>query len=285
MAQNSVIRHIPNMFTLGNLFLGCLGIVFVFNDRILPVALNELDPSGKNLGVIFGFNSRLYLASFMIFAAAVLDFFDGFFARLLHAHSPIGGQLDSLADGVTFGVLPALIYFQLLAGAWHLEPEALYVPMSYQLPAFSIALCAVYRLAKFNVDERQHTGFIGLATPASAIFAAALPLIIFTNAYQLAPLLLNKWILYSIIVLFSWLMVAEIPMFALKTKSLTWKGNEVQWVFVAVSLLLIVFLKYAGIAAVILLYILICLVQFALRKGKEQDTIPNNETEIKKNAV
>ena len=264
------------MLTLGNLFLGCMGIVFVFNDHVFPVALNELDPSGRNLGVIFGFNNRLYLASFMIFGAAVLDFFDGFFARLLKAHSPIGGQLDSLADGVTFGVLPACIYYQLLAGAWRLEPTALYTPMIYLLPAFFIALCAAYRLAKFNVDERQHAGFIGLATPASALFAAALPLIIFTNAYHLAPLLLTKWLLYSIIVLFSWLMVAEIPMFALKTKSLTWKGNEVQFVFMVISFLLIVLLKYTGIAAVILLYILICTVQFALRRRKEQDIIPNH---------
>src|SRR4249919_2073033 len=106
---NKFIKFIPNLFTLGNLFLGCLGIVFCFNDHIFPVQANELDPSGKNIAVIFGFNSRLYLSSFMIFGAAVLDFFDGFMARWLKASSPIGGQLDSLADGVTFGVLPACI--------------------------------------------------------------------------------------------------------------------------------------------------------------------------------
>ena len=268
MPQQPFIKHIPNLFTLGNLLLGCLGIVFAFNDHIFPVELKELDPSGKNLGVIFGYNNRLYLSSFMIFIAAVLDFFDGFFARLLNAHSPIGGQLDSLADGVTFGVLPACIYYQLLGGAWHLEPGALYVPLFYLFPAFLIALCSVYRLAKFNVDERQHTGFIGLATPASAIFAAALPLIVFTNAYELAPIVLNKWLLYACIVIFSWLMVSEIPMFSLKTKSFTWKGNEVQIIFLSISILLIIILKYAGIAAVMLLYILICLIQYFLRKKK-----------------
>lgn len=257
------------MFTLGNLFLGCMGIVFVFNDHVFPIELAELDPSGKNLGVIFGFNNRLYLASFMIFGAAVLDFFDGFSARLLKAHSPIGGQLDSLADGVTFGVLPACIYYQLLAGAWQLQADALYTPMAYLLPAFLIALCAAYRLAKFNVDERQHEGFIGLATPASALFTAALPLIIFTNAYQLAPIILNKWVLYGLIILFAWLMVAEIPMFALKTKALTWKGNEIQIIFLGASVVLIILLKYTGIAASILLYIMICLVQFILSKKQD----------------
>ncbi|MBK9731454.1 MAG: CDP-alcohol phosphatidyltransferase family protein [Chitinophagaceae bacterium] len=271
MPQPPFVKHIPNMFTLGNLFLGCLGILFAFNDHIFPVELKELDPSGKNLGIIFGYNNRLYLSSFMIFGAAALDFFDGFFARLLNANSPIGGQLDSLADGVTFGVLPACIYYQLLAGAWHLQPGALNIPMIYMLPAFLIALCSVYRLAKFNVDERQQSGFIGLATPASALFAAALPLIVFTNAFTLAPFILNRWFLYVAIALFSWLMVAEIPMFALKAKSFKWKGNEVQFIFLAISALLIIVFKYAGIAAVILLYILICLAQYFFAKRKDQN--------------
>jgi CDP-diacylglycerol--serine O-phosphatidyltransferase len=210
----------------------------------------------------------------MIFGAAVLDFFDGFLARLLKAHSPIGGQLDSLADAVTFGVLPGCIYYQLLAGALQLEPGALYVPMVYMLPAFLISICSVYRLAKFNVDERQHTGFIGLATPASAIFAAVLPLLVFTNAYQLAPIILNKWFLYGIIFVFSWLMVAEIPMFSLKTKSFKWKGNEVQFIFLAASIFLVVFLKYAGIALAIMLYILICVVQhFLFRKHDDENNL------------
>lgn len=269
MSQPVFVRHIPNMFTLGNLFLGCLGILFVFNDHIFPIELKELDPAGNNLGVIFGYNNRLYLASFMIFGAAVLDFFDGLLARLLKAHSPLGGQLDSLADAVTFGVLPACIYYQLLGGAWRLEPGALEIPMVYLLPSFLVALCAVYRLAKFNVDERQHAGFIGLATPANALFAAALPLMVFTNAFHLAPLILNQWFLYAVILLFSWLMVAEIPMFALKPKQSGWKGNEVQLVFLAISLLLIITFKYAGIAAVILLYIAICLVRFFFAKRKE----------------
>jgi CDP-diacylglycerol--serine O-phosphatidyltransferase len=267
--QKKFIQFIPNLFTLGNLFLGCLGIIFCFNDRIFPVQLNELDATGKNIGVIFGFNNRLYLSSFMIFGAVVLDFFDGFVARVLKAQSPLGIQLDSLADAVSFGVLPACIYFQLLSGAYHLEPDALYVQLIYMVPAFLIALCSVYRLAKFNIDERQHESFIGLATPAMALFAAALPLIVFTNALDLSWLIMNKWVLYFFIVAFSWLMVSEIPMFSFKLKSFKWKGNEVQISFLIIAILLIVFLKYAGIAASIIAYIFICLFQFFFNSKKE----------------
>ena len=221
---------------------------------------NELDPTGKNVAVVFGFNNRLYLSSFIIYGAAVLDFFDGFFARWLKVTSPIGAQLDSLADGVTFGVLPACIYFQLLSASYHLDPTALTVPIINTIPAFLIALCSVYRLAKFNVDERQHESFIGLATPGMAIFTASLPLIIFTNALGLSMLILNKWLLYFLVMAFSWLMVSELPMFSLKLKSFSWKGNEMQIIFLLIAVLLIIAFKYAGIAASILLYIVLCIV-------------------------
>jgi len=278
-ATDKLIRFIPNLFTLANLFLGCLGIIFCFNDHVFPVQLNELDQSGKNIGVIFGFNNRLYLASFMIYAAAVLDFLDGFVARALKAQSPLGMQLDSLADGVTFGVLPACIYFQLLSGAYHLEPSALYVPVISMIPAFLIALCAVYRLAKFNVDERQHESFMGLPTPAMAIFAASLPLIIFTNPYMLSSVILNKWLLYFLVVAFSWLMVSELPMFSLKMKSFKWKGNELQILFGIASLLLILSMQYTGIAATILLYILICLGRKFLGNSSKSTAILNSKPE------
>lgn len=266
------IKFIPHLFTLANLLLGCLGIIYCFNDHIFPVQLNELDESGKNISVIFGFNNRLYLASFMIYAAAVVDFLDGFVARALKAQSPLGAQLDSLADVVTFGVLPACIYFQLLSAAYHLEPGALYVPVINMIPAFLIALGSAYRLAKFNVDTRQHESFIGLPTPAMALFVASLPLIIFTNALGLATVVLNKWLLYFFVITFSWLMVSELPMFSLKMKSFRWKGNELQILFVLVCLALTVTLKYTGIAAVILLYIVICLVKLFLPKMNSQDS-------------
>ncbi len=277
--MDKLIKFIPNLFTLANLFLGVLGIIFCFNDHIFPVQLNELDPSGKNIGVIFGFNNRLYLSSLMIYAAAVLDFFDGFIARALKAQSPLGAELDSLADVVTFGVLPACIYFQLLSAAYHLEPGALFVPNIYMIPAFLIALCAAYRLAKFNVDERQHETFIGLPTPAMAIFVASLPLIIFTNAFHLSILILNKWLLYSLVVAFSWLMISELPMFSLKLKSWKWKGNELLILFLVVCVVMILSMRYAGIAASIFLYVMVCLFQFFVGRRKtsvEESPISNS---------
>src|SRR5215471_19931525 len=116
------IQFIPNLFTLGNALLGCLGIIFVFNQQITPVQINALDVAGKNVSIIFGFNSRIYLASFMIYGAAILDFLDGFVARALNATSSLGVQLDSLADAITFGVLPGCIYYQLLAASFYSQP-------------------------------------------------------------------------------------------------------------------------------------------------------------------
>jgi CDP-diacylglycerol--serine O-phosphatidyltransferase len=264
--MNRFIKFIPNLLTLSNLFLGCLGIIFCFHDHIFPVNAAEIDPTGKNVAVVFGFNNRLYIASFMIYGAAIVDFLDGFAARWLNATSALGGELDSLADVVTFGVLPGCIYYQLLSASWHLEPGALYVPMLYLAPAFLVSVCAAFRLAKFNVDERQHEAFLGLATPAMAIFAASLPLIIFTNALGLSMLLLNKWLLYSFVAVFAWLMVSEIPMFALKSKSYGWKGNEWQIVFLILCVLMVVLFQYAGIAACILLYVITNILRNNLRK-------------------
>jgi CDP-diacylglycerol--serine O-phosphatidyltransferase len=263
---NKFIKFIPNLLTLSNLFLGCFGIYFCFSDYRFPVNAEALNASGENIAVVFGFNSRLYLSAFMIYAAAILDFFDGLVARWLKAASALGEQLDSLADVVSFGVLPACLYFQLLAASYSLGPQALSVPLIMMVPAFLIALCAAYRLARFNVDDRQHNSFIGLATPAMGIFTASLILVIFTNALGLAPVLLNQWLLYFFILAFSWLMVAELPMFSFKMKSLSWKGNEWQIVFLVISVLLTVLLKYAGIAASILLYILMCVARNFFKK-------------------
>lgn len=270
--MNKFIKFIPNLLTLSNLFLGCLGIVFCFSDHLFPVNAEELDASGKNLSIIFGFNSRLYLASFMIYAAAMVDFFDGFVARWLNATSEIGKQLDSLADSVTFGVLPGCIFYQMLAASYQLDPEALSVPIVYMVPAFLISICAAYRLAKFNVDVRQHTSFVGLATPGMAIFAASLPLIIFTNALGISALLLNKWVLYAIVVLFAWLMVSGVPMFAFKTKSFRWKGNEWRIILVVTSVIMIILFQYAGIAMSVLLYVAINLIIDLLAKPGQHQT-------------
>lgn len=224
------------MLTLTNLFLGCVGIIYVFYDQTT-------------------------IASYLIFTAAIIDFLDGFVARALKAESQLGEQLDSLADCVTFGVLPGFIFYNLLGRAYAAENGAFNVGIVYLMPAFLISIFSALRLAKFNIDELQKTHFIGLPTPATAIFTATLPLIYFSNQYGLTPLLANKWVLYLMVLVFSYLLISPLPMFSLKFKTYDWKSNNTRYVFLAASVLLIIFMHNAGIAAVILLYIIMSIVQ------------------------
>jgi CDP-diacylglycerol---serine O-phosphatidyltransferase len=213
------------------------------------------------VGIVYVFNDRAYMASYLIFAAAFIDFCDGFVARLLKAESPIGEQLDSLADCVTFGVLPGCIFYKFLEGAYASDNNALGISIILLLPAFLISVFSALRLARFNVDEKQHVNFIGLPTPACAIFTAALPLIYFSNQFGLASLLVNKWVLYLLILALSYLLVSSLPMFSLKFKSFEWKSNETRYIFLAASAVLIFTMGFTGLAIVILLYILLSIIQ------------------------
>lgn len=221
----NIKKHIPNALTSGNLLSGCIGIVAVFE-------------------------GDLVLATYMIWLAAIFDFFDGFAARMLKVSSPIGGELDSLADLVTFGVLPSLMIFKMLQlsglGGW--------------LPylAFVIAVFSALRLAKFNVDTRQTTSFIGLPTPANALFIGSLPLII---EYSQLPLgfITEPWFLLGCTFILSFLLVAELPLFALKFKSFGWAENKVKYVFLIISVVLIIFFKFVAIPLIIVLYVLLSL--------------------------
>lgn len=228
------MKHIPNLLTLTNLLLGCLAILYSFYDK-------------------------LYISSFLIFAAAVIDFGDGFAARLLNAHSEIGKQLDSLADVTTFGVAPGFILYHLLAASFQQEVNSLEYPIIYFLPAFLIPVFSALRLAKFNIDENQNENFIGLPTPACAIFIASLPLIIFSNQFQLTNIILTKYFLYTTTALFSYLLVSPIKMFSLKFKNYDFSENKIRYLFLLASLILIVILKWIGIPLVIILYILFSL--------------------------
>lgn len=185
-------KHIPNSITCLNLFSGCVAVFLAFK--------------GNYEGAIIA-----------ILLAAVFDFFDGFAARLLKAYSPMGKELDSLADMVSFGVAPGAIVFSLLSETNVCE----WLPfLAFLIPVFS-----GLRLAKFNIDERQTTSFIGLPTPANAIFWAGL-------AFSYSTFLIaNYWILIALTIIFSYLLVAEIPMFSLKMKSLSWKANQTQYLF------------------------------------------------------
>ena len=237
--SRAITKHIPNSVTCLNLFSGCIACVMAFE-------------------------AKYELALFFIILSAIFDFFDGMLARLLNAPSKIGKELDSLADDVSFGVAPALIVFTFMKEPHLQYPEFLEGLRSY-IPyiAFLIAVFSAVRLAKFNVDERQTSSFIGLPTPANALFWASL--IVGSGSF-----LLNYTNVIAIIVLIllsSWLLVAEIPMFSLKFKNLSWASNKVSYIFLFVSIILLVIFRLSGLAAVISWYILLSLLtQFKEKK-------------------
>lgn len=221
-------KHIPNSLTCGNLISGCIA-------------------------TFFAFSGRYELAFLFIIIGAVFDFFDGMSARLLGVSSPIGKELDSLADDVTFGVAPSAMVFTLLST---LEYPSAIESLRPVLPfvAFIMAAFSALRLAKFNLDERQTTSFIGLPTPANALFWASL---IVGGENFLAS---SPYMVIAVLVLLlvcSWLLVAEFPMFALKFKQWGWKGNEIKYVFVLVSILLLAIFRLSGFAVVMAWYVIL----------------------------
>jgi CDP-diacylglycerol--serine O-phosphatidyltransferase len=226
-----IIKHIPNTITCLNIFAGCLAIV----------------------AALFG----EYLSSaYFILIASALDFMDGFAARLLKAYSPMGKELDSLADVISFGVAPGFILFAFLSQN---------IGIFWALSAFAIPIFSALRLAKFNVDERQTDSFLGLPTPANALFWAFL--IYGVTAYfpvlSVAQLQIAKLITVIFIPVFSFLLVSEVPMFSLKIKTISWKENKLRVLFLVASLGLFFALKLWAFPLVILWYILLSLLNWA----------------------
>lgn len=236
--SNAITRHIPNTVTCLNLFSGCIAAVMAFD-------------------------GKYELALGFIILGAVFDFFDGMLARLLGAHSPIGKELDSLADDISFGLAPSVMIYTFLKEEALQYPEFLMgVKEFVPFVAFFIAVYSGLRLAKFNVDERQTSSFIGLPTPANALFWGSL--IVGSREYLLESV--NVLGLIALVFLFSWLLVAEIPMFSLKFKNLGWKDNKISYIFILVSIPLLIILKLSGIAAVIAWYILLSLITQKVKK-------------------
>ncbi len=220
-------KSIPSWFTAGNLILGVFGIVF----------------SAK---------SEFIGAASCIFLAAVLDFFDGFLARLLKAESAFGKEFDSLADAVTFGVCPALLLFYLI------EPL---VPEWTRYSAILLALAAVIRLAKFNVDTRQKSQFIGLPTPAMALMVASFPFIIEYDHFNVGRYIFEPLFVIVFSVLLSFLMVSSLPLFALKFRSYQWQQNKLQYTFIIFSIGFLALFQFLGIPFIVFSYIFLSLIR------------------------
>ncbi|MBS1634777.1 MAG: CDP-alcohol phosphatidyltransferase family protein [Bacteroidetes bacterium] len=269
----NIKKHIPNALTCSNLLCGCMAIVQAMN-------------------------GNLVLAAYLVGLAAIFDFFDGFAARLLKVSSPIGKDLDSLADMVTFGVVPGIMMFQMLINATHIDRPAangwtVYPPayVSY-LPyiAFIIPVFSAIRLAKFNNDPRQSDSFIGVPTPANAMLIAGLALI-HPHGFQggkwtiypplsaeptpdipwMEMFLFSSPVLIAITIIFAFLLVSELPLIALKFKHFKWKGNEIRFIFLILCILLLSTLQLVGIPLCIVLYILVSVINNLLVK-KAQNT-------------
>jgi len=254
-APGFIMKHIPNLFTLLNLFFGCLAVIFILQNGVVVLYNSE----GSQYVDI---PERIWLASLFMGLAGLVDFLDGFVARLFKASTPMGKQLDSLADVVSFGVAPGMILYQFLRISFSRQQNGMDVSLLWILPAMILPCAAAYRLAKFNLDDTQQFGFKGLPTPAAGLLVASLPLIYYSGANSdqaVAALLLNKWVLYSIILVASWLMVSNLPLMALKFKDYTLKGNWPKIVLLLITLVSAWLLRWLAVPVVFLFYILISL--------------------------
>jgi len=233
-------KHIPNLITAGNIFSGCCATLIAFKAP-----------------------EQLHLAAFFIMAAAVFDFFDGFAARLLNAYSDMGKELDSLADMISFGFAPGAIVFTLLLKATgteniqDLETGELIICLS----AFFITVLSAFRLAKFNIDTRQTSSFIGLPTPANALFFISFPLILhYTPDSFMVEVISNQWFLIAISVFMSLMLISELPMFSFKFKNYSLKDNKIRYTFLVFIIISSIALKFSAIPFIIAAYFIFSLI-------------------------
>ena len=254
------MKQIPNLFTLLNLCFGCIAILYATSSELDVYRLQI------NAGNVLNAKS-LCVASFFIFLAAVVDFCDGFVARLFHATSSLGAQLDSLADAVSFGVAPSIIIYQLLKISLGENWDG-YI-LNYQtLVAFLVACAAVWRLAKFNIDKEQTYYFKGVPTPAAGLMIASLPLILYYNSSFIGlKIILNPYILYLTIIVVSALMVSNIPLISLKFKNISIKDNWEKLVLLIVAIVSAVLLKWMAVPIVFFLYVALSLISNPQKKS------------------
>ena len=250
----SLLKHIPNTITLLNLLSGTIAVIFAVQGNLVMAAIFVA------LGIFF-------------------DFFDGLAARMLDVKSELGLQLDSLADMVTSGVVPGIVMFQLFKMAlpeYNTQPEAWSTGQeifAWDLPFFAlfgllVTLASGYRLAKFNIDERQTDSFIGLPTPANALLILSLPLIlIFQPQEFLVAIILNEWFLVALTLFSCFMLNAEIPLFALKFKTWSFAENKLRYLFLIFCVILLIFLQFAAIPLIIVSYVIISMI--SNRSGKE----------------
>lgn len=240
-----ITRHIPNFVTILNLLSGSIAIVFAFE-------------------------GNLVLSAWFIAFAAIFDFLDGMLARLLNARSEVGLQLDSLADVISFGLAPAMMVYQMMQMSFNVPFVYFSGKNMVAFSAFMIAAFSALRLAKFNVDDSQQDSFLGLPTPADALFFASLPVVLFQaekdGAEIIVGLLKNFWVLLAATMVFSVLMVSKVRLFSLKLKSLSFQGNQIRYIFAGLVVILIIVLKLYALPLIVVVYILLSMAENLRRK-------------------
>lgn len=229
-------KNIPNFLTLCNLLCGCIAIVFAFEENLI-------------------------WSAYAVGVACVFDFLDGLIAHALKVHSELGKQLDSLADMVSFGVVPGMIMFHMIGNSF-----------SFPYIGFLITIFSAIRLAKFNLDDRQTDSFIGLPTPANTILIASLPLFIDFNSdfLNIDKALIPEYILIPLTFILSFLLIVPLPLFALKFKNFYWTDNKVRYIFLALAVALLIIFQFAGIPLIIILYIMLSVVNNLISKKKQE---------------
>jgi len=247
------MKQIPNLFTLLNLVFGCLAIIFILQNGEQIVLLSADGVSNVNLP------EKITWGSYCIFAAAIIDFLDGFVARLFKASSEMGKQLDSLADVVSFGVAPAMILYQLLRIAFAQQENGLDISVAWLLPALLIPVAGAWRLARFNIDAGQSYSFKGLPIPAAGLFIAALPLVIWYPSFGIQSYLINQWVLYAVIILLCWLMVSRLSLLSFKFKDYSVQNNLSKYLLVIIAVISLIFLKWLAVPVIIILYVILSL--------------------------
>lgn len=231
-----------------------MAVVFALQTSTVVIYVNEEFNSSFNIP------EKLTWAAICIIIAAVIDFLDGFVARLMKATSNLGKQLDSLSDVVSFGVAPGVIIYQLLRFSFAREENGLNISILWLVPAFILSCAAAYRLAKFNLDESQAFSFKGVPVPAVGLLVASFPLILhFNTISSINNLLINKWFLYSIIILLSYLMVSNIRMMSLKFPDFSFKNNVPKITLLVIAIITAVFLQWIAVPIVFIFYILLSL--------------------------
>lgn len=230
------MKQLPNLMTLANLLCGCLAIIQLF------------DGNFQNAGIL-------------VVIAGVLDFFDGFVARMVHASSELGKQLDSLADMVTFGVVPGFVLYHLFSlteNQFNPDNSFWFVILRYYM--FVVTLFSCLRLAKFNIDPRQASYFIGVPTPANTFLVVSIPFMLDHDTFRLTTVVLNPYFLVGFATISAYLLVANIPLISFKFKTFGWKENQPRYLLMLGVIAALLILKYAAFPVIIIFYLILSLI-------------------------